>query len=473
MKSLTRRDFLSMGTLTAAAVVTPRWAYAASASNFQTRIWRTTSLEKHAEQAIVPEWRTSSPDARPDVIINAGRAYQPVLGFGAALTGSSCYLLNRLPPAQRACLLHELYSPAAMNLSVGRCCIGSSDYALRAYNFDDTAGDIDLSYFSVAHDEAFILPMLRQIRAVRPDMFLHASPWSPPGWMKVYGSMLGGWMREKYLAPYAEYFVKFLEAYRSAGVPVDAVCTQNEPETDQHGRMPACIWPPEMEATFIRDHLGPRIRATPAISKTRIWLLDYNYVLWKRVDWQLQDARLASFVDGVAWHGYEGDPAQMSELERRHPAVPLYFTEWGDHLSDPYGSDWAKWAHNIAAILTNWCRNITLWNILLNESGEPRIGPYNGAGMLILNSKTGELVRTGEFWALYHYSAHIQRNAHRIHSEAGDTNFTQIAFRNPDDEMVLVLTNQAYPRSVQVQHGQRTIEIPLPENSVTTVTWQA
>jgi glucosylceramidase len=252
-----------------------------------------------------------------------------MLGFGAAFTGSSCYLLSRLPKGQRASLLHELYSPDAMNLSIGRCYIGSSDYALKAYNFDDIPGDATLSHFSIAHDQAYILPMLRQARAVRPDMFLHASPWSPPGWMKVYGSMLGGWMSEKYLAPYAEYFVKFLDAYRSAGVPIDAVCTQNEPETDQHGMMPACIWPPEMEADFVRDHLGPRVRSTPALAKTKIRLLDYNNILWKRVDWRLQDARLASFIDGVAWHGYEGTPNQMSELERRHPGLPFYFAGWG------------------------------------------------------------------------------------------------------------------------------------------------
>jgi glucosylceramidase len=473
MKRLSRRDALSIGALTVAAAAMPRRAFAASTSNKETRIWRTSSEERHTELATVPEWRSSFSDARPDVIVDETRMYQPMLGFGAALTGSSCYLLNQMPETQRASLMHELYSPDAMNLSVGRCCIGSSDYARSAYSFDDTPNDVNLNHFSIAHDQAYILPMLRQARAVRPDLFLHASPWSPPGWMKVYGSMLGGWMREKYLSPYAEYFLKFLESYRAAGVPIDAICTQNEVETDQHGMMPACIWTPDMEADFVRDHLGPRLRGTPTVAKTKIWLLDYNYVLWKRVDWQLQDARLASFVDGVAWHGYEGDPDQMSELERRHPDVPFYFTEWGDHLSTPYMTDWSKWGNDIAKILDNWCRNITLWNILLNEKAQPDIGPYRGAGMVIVNSKTGELERTGEYWALYHYSAHIQRNAHRIHSESGDTNFTQIAFRNPDGEMVLVLTNQTHPRSVQARHGQRTIEIWLPENSVTTMTWRA
>jgi glucosylceramidase len=472
MKSLNRRRALSMGVLSVAAAAAPKWVFAASASNNETHLWRTSNTEKHAELATVPQWRSLSATERPDVIIDEKRVYQTMLGFGAALTDSSCYLLNQMTETERSSLLHELYSPSNMNLSVGRCCIGSSDYALRAYSFDDTPGDVSLDHFSVAHDQDYILPILRQIRAVRPDLFLHASPWSPPGWMKVYGSMLGGWMSEKYLAPYAQYLFKFLEAYRSAGVPIDAICTQNEVETDQHGMMPACIWPSEMESDFVRDHLGPLLRSTPEVSKTKIWLLDYNYVLWKRVDWQLQDPRLASFVDGVAWHGYEGTPDQMSELQRRHPDVPFYFTEWGDHLSDPYMTNWAEWGHNIAEILANWCCNITLWNVLLNEKAEPNIGPYRGAAMVIVNSKTGELERTGEYWGLYHYSSHIQRNARRIHSEAGDTNFTQIAFRNPDGEMVLVLANQKYPRSVQVQHGSQIIEVGLPENSLTTMTWK-
>jgi glucosylceramidase len=243
-------------------------------------------------------------------------------------------------------------------------------------------------------------------------------------------------------------------------------------ETDQHGMMPACIWTPQMEAEFIRDHFGPRLRADKRLSKTDIWVLDYNYILWKRVDWQLKDARLASFVGGVAFHGYEGQPEQMEAVERRYPDMPIYFTEWSSELkSNPIG-DWAQWAHDLTRILENGVRNITLWNLLLDENGKPEIGPFDCVGVVTLNSKTGELERNGQYWALYHFSAHVKRGARRIHSQAGDSNFTHIAFVNPDGEQVLVLSNQSYPRSVQVQSGDSLLEVPLSANSITTVTWR-
>ena len=100
-----------------------------------------------------------------------------------------------------------------MNLNVGRTSIGASDYSRDAYSYDDTADDLAMQYFSIAHDEVYILPMLREMRRLNPDLFLLSTPWSPPGWMKTYGSMLGGWMTYKYLKPYALYVSRFLDAY--------------------------------------------------------------------------------------------------------------------------------------------------------------------------------------------------------------------------------------------------------------------
>jgi glucosylceramidase len=466
-----RRDFVALGALSLTAMLLTRSGFAENSDPVGTRVWLTDPDHRHQEIPANP-WKPEFANARPDLIVDDTRRYQPMLGFGGAFTDGSCYLLSRLSSPQRSSFLKELLSPDQMNLSVGRCCIGASDYSTSLYNLDDVPDDIALKHFSIGHDQEYILPVLREARAIRPDLFLHASPWSPPGWMKVYGSMDGGWMSQKYLAPYAGYLIRFLQEYRAAGVPIQAICTQNEVETDQHGMMPACFWTPEMEAEFIRDHLGPGVRAQKDIAATKIWLLDYNYILWKRPDWQLQDKKLAQYVDGVAFHGYEGKPEQMSELERRHPDVPLYFTEWSSTLTTPYATDWATWGHNLAEILQNWVRNITLWNVLLDEKGHPDIGPYNCVGMVTLNSKTGMLERNGQYWALYHYSAHIQRNARRIHTEAGDTDFTHIAFRNPNGEIALVLTNQAYPRSVIVRHKDRTLNVHLPADSVTTVTWK-
>ena len=136
--------------------------------------------------------------------LEQGTEVTDFLGFGAAITPASCYELSQLPPAERAALLQKLYGKEGLGLSVARLCIGSSDYAPALYSYDDEAFDVELTHFSVARDEEFIIPILREILAINPELYLFASPWSPPYWMKTGGSMCGGYMRDEFLDCYAE-----------------------------------------------------------------------------------------------------------------------------------------------------------------------------------------------------------------------------------------------------------------------------
>ena len=324
-----RRDFLRRAASCSTLALLPRWMYAERARTKTATLFVTDATEKHAPRPAL-QWAKAEGGAPGATIeIDGTRQFQPILGFGAALTDASCYLLSGMPPAARHAFLTDVYSPSGLNLNLGRCCIGASDYSRSVYSYDDVADDMNLDHFSLKRDEAYILPMLREILGIKPDLFLMATPWSPPGWMKTYGttfggrttenyldpyahslwelsngSMKGGWMSEKYLAVYAQYLWKFLQGYAQAGVPVRALSSQNEIVTTQYGRMPACRWSPELEAVFIRDHLGPLLHAQH--QQTQIWLLDHNYSFYERVAWQLQDQQLAKFVDGVAWHGYTG-----------------------------------------------------------------------------------------------------------------------------------------------------------------------
>ena len=159
--------------------------------------------------------------------------------------------------------------------------------------------------------------------------------------MKANGSMLGGSVRRPHFPAYADYFLKFLDSYAAEGVPVDAVTVQNEVDTDQDGLMPACLWGQESETRFIAEHLGPKLAARNVSPK--IWLLDHNYNLWGRALSQLSDPRLSSYVEGVAWHGYAGQPESMTSVHSVHPAKHAYWTEGGPehparrHLSDRLG----------------------------------------------------------------------------------------------------------------------------------------
>lgn len=163
-----------------------------------------------------------------------------VLGFGVALTASSCYELNTMSPEARKAFLQDIFSEKGLNLSVGRLSIGSSDYSAELFSYDDVDGDETLEHFSVVRDERYVIPMVKEALQVNPDLYLFGSPWSPPGWMKTGGAMCGGYMRDRFVDCYARYFIKYLQAYEAHGIPVRAVTPQNEPETDQSGLMPAC-----------------------------------------------------------------------------------------------------------------------------------------------------------------------------------------------------------------------------------------
>ena len=464
-RSMDRRTFLAGAAATGAVLASPTWLSAAPlASSMQ--VYSTDAEHRH--QLISAQPTASSPGS-DIVLIDAKTQYQPMLGFGSALTDASCYLLSSMEPTARQKFLADTYSPGAMDLNFGRVAIGSSDYSRSLFNYDDVDGDTEMKQFSIAHDEAYILPMLREICSVSPDLFLLATPWSPPGWMKTYGSMLGGWMSSKYLGPYASYFVKFLQAYAKAGVQIGAVTSQNELETDQSGSMPATLWTPEIEETFVRDHLGPMLHKESL--DTQIWLLDHNYDLWKRVRWQLRDAELRKYVSGVAWHGYLGTPDMMSRLHDVDPDVPFYWTEGGPDVTDPnYATDWTRWGRIFTEAMNNWCRGLITWNLMLDPNGDPNIGPFKCGGLVTLKAD-GSIAQSGQYWALRHLSQHVKRGAVRIASHSDASELCHIAFQNPDGSRVLIVTNTGAPRPLGVTHESSAATVLIAANSVSTIVW--
>ena len=439
------------------------------------RAWRTAGRERFAEFSVEPWSHVGESHAgatAPGVVqIDSSRQFQSVLGFGGAFTEASCYLINRLEPAARRQLLDELFGPRGLRLSMGRTSIGSSDYSLSAYSYDDSSEpDPELKRFSIAHDRETILPVLREALAVNPELFFFSAPWSPPGWMKAGGSLLGGSMRSHYFRSYAQYFVKFLEAYKAEGITIGAVTSQNEVDTDQDGRMPAALWGQEYEIGFVKEFLAPALQA--ASLPTKIWILDHNYNLWGRVLDELGDAALCDCVDGVAWHGYEGTPDAMSRVHNAFPAKHAYWTEGGPDITDPhYGDDWAKWSAMYAGILKNWARCVVGWNLVLDEQGRPNIGPFECGGLVTLDSKTREIRRSGQYWAFAHYSKAIGRGARVIASHATLPGIEHAAFVNPGGDYVLVLANEGAARDVECCFGSNSTHVNLPGNSVVTLQW--
>ncbi len=467
-----RREFVkAAATVSGFSLLGPLRGYSEANRVVSARVFVTSHTRRHEAGSNLSfhKRRADAGDA-DSVSVDVSQRYQPMLGFGSAYTDASCFLLNSMQPDLRQKFLTETFSPRQMNLSVGRTTIGASDYSRDVYNYDDTAGDVSMMHFSIRHDEEYILPMLREMRRINPHIFLLSSPWSPPGWMKTYGSMLGGWMTHRYLGPYALYISHFLDAYRAAGVPINSVTSQNELETDQAGNMPATFWTPEIEADFIRDHLGPLLkeRNDPA----QIWLLDHNYNLWTRVRWQMRDPELRKYVSGVAWHGYLGTPDMMSRLHEVEPQLPFYWTEGGPDITDPqYAYDWTRWGSVFTAAIRNWCRCIMTWNLMLDPQGKPNIGPFSCGGLVTLEGN-GSLIYSGQYWALRHFSQHVLRGAVRVASHSDASELSHVAFMNKDGSHALILTNTGEERDLRCAYGDLEAMVHLEKNSVVTLDLQ-
>ncbi len=405
-------------------------------------------------------------------------------GVGAAITGASCYLLSTLPPQARRGFLEKIYGRDGLNLNVGRISVGSSDYSAEVYTYDDGPADIGLERFSVERDRAYVLPMIREALSVNPDLYLFASPWSPPGWMKTGGCIAGGYMRDRYVACYADYIVRFLREYADNGVPVRAVTPQNEPDTDQYGLMPACRWHPDTEARFISE-LYNKLRE--AGLDTKIWLFDHNFEGWNRVRWMLNEyPALLEQCDSVAFHYYSDAIERLKGITEQFPGVTFEFTEGGPRLYDNYGTDVCKWGIMMAKAFNHGCRSFTGWNLLLDENGGPNIGPFSCGGLATLDSRTGEIRFSGQYRAFAHFSRFVRRGAAVLPSRVindGQDMFrfgTEVfrpletcALNNPDGSLILVIVNpNQFKRQTQVMRDGTWWYIEALPESVSTVVFE-
>jgi glucosylceramidase len=467
-----RRDFLKISAAGAVAASLPETlnAFASNSPVGAVSVWTTNANKKYEKQK--PLAWSKATTGKDAISVNPAEQYQEVTGFGGAFTDATCFTLNRLEPDVRKQLFHEFFAPEEMNLSIGRVCIGASDYSRTAYSYcDSPEPDPELKRFSIAHDHEYILPILREARALNPKLWLLGSPWSPPGWMKFNNSMLGGSMRRKYLGVYSEYFEKFLDAYAEAGVPINSVTSQNEVDTDQDGRMPACIWPQEYEIEFVRDFLAPRMAKSK--NPADIWILDHNYNLWGRVMGELEDPGTRRVVKGIAWHGYVGSADAMTRVKKAYPAVDMFWTEGGPDFEAPgYEVEWAKWGAQFTEILRNWARGVIVWNLALDEVGNPNIGPFKCAGLVTVHSKTREIVRSGQLYAMQHFARHIRRGARIVQSSGDLQGVAHVAAHNPDGSYSVVLTNTTKePRTANLAVGASGVAVELPADSVTTLSW--
>ncbi len=412
----------------------------------------------------------------PVIKLDPDKKYQEILGFGGAFTDASCYLINTLDKDAREELMKNLYSQSGMGFNVGRLTVAQCDFGRVVYSYDDTPDDIEMKNFSIDYDREYIIPVVRQAGEISGELFLLSSPWSPPGWMKTGGLMTGGWMRNKYLEAYAEYYLRYIQEYGKAGIKINALTSQNESETDQLSLMPACYWHPETEMAFLRDYLAPLLKKH-GLDDIEFWIMDHNYIMWRRAKWMLDDPGLKAVVKGAAFHPYEGPATAMTKLRDAHPEIDVHMTEEGAGFN-PTNTAVCGLSTGYVDMMKNWSRSIFLWNIALNEFGKPHVGPFfrfeeeNGGGILQIHSKTREVKFGHQYYALGHFSRFIKRGAVRIESECDVNGINQVAFVNPNGEYVVVLVNPGEATEISVEVRERYAQVPVPEASTITLVFK-
>lgn len=409
------------------------------------------------------------------------RANEHFKGFGVAITGSSCYNLSIMEKNERKEFLKKIYSNDGIGLSVGRISIGSSDYSAEIYSYDDEPFDTELKHFSIDRDRKYIIPIIKEILSIKPDLFLFASPWSPPGWMKTGENMCGGYMRDKYVECYADYIIKFLKEYKENGIKISAITPQNEPNTQQNGHMPACIWHPETEARFIRILKNKLVEENLDV---KIWMYDHNFIDANRVLWTLDNCEgVSNACDGIAFHYYSGTIEETLKVKRAYPEKELHFTEAGPRLYDNYDTDWCKWGIMISKAIKCNYSSFTGWNLMLNDMGGPNVGPFLCGGLVTRNTDNGELSYSGQYKAFCHISRYINENSKLYPINVSDEydlpmnaypkanlNIEGFYINNSDQENIFVLINpNTEKRQVQFNFNGTWWYAELTPESISTI----
>lgn len=417
------------------------------------------------------------------ITVDETQVYQEMDGVGAALTDSSAWLISAtLTASQRDALMASLFSPVnGIGLNVLRQPMGASDFAVTGnYSYDDMPPgqtDPSLSHFSISHDQAYIIPLLRQARLLNPALKIIGAPWSAPGWMKTTGSMVGGALLPQASEPWAQYVVKYVQAYQALGLPIYAVTPQNEPNF-----LP--LWSPGMTLTMsdednlVKGSLAPAFASANLATKILVFDASWDQLSYPAM--LLGDTALRPTVAGTAFHCYAGSPTAQTLLHDAYPTADIYQTECsrGGFVPTDFAGALKFDMHNLIIGATrNWSRSVIKWNIALDQNHGPTNGGcFNCGGLVTINhtaTTPATISYNEDYYALGHISKFVKPGAYRIGSTTfGSSGIEDVAFRNIDGSKVLIAFNGSPVTSLfKVRWGTGSFSYILPSGAAATFVW--
>jgi glucosylceramidase len=444
------------------------------------QVWMTTG-NKSALLAKQPTLTFASGSSRsPTITVDGATTFQTMDGFGYTLTGGSAIVIDRMPAAQRDALLRELFTRdyASLGVSYLRLSIGASDLDPAPYTYDEVpAGQTDptLAQFSIAPAQTDLIPILKQILAINPNVAIIATPWTAPRWMKDNGAYVGGSLLPAYYSAYAQYFVKYVQAMQSEGITIAAITPQNEPLNPNNN--PSLYMTAADQATFIKSYLGPALRN--AGLATKIVVYDHNADHPEYATSILDDAAAKAYVDGSAFHLYAGTIDALTTVHDAHPDRNVYFTEQYTASNGSFSGD-LRWhmKNIIVGAPANWSRTALEWNLANDET----FGPHTAGGCstclggVTINSSTSAVTRNVAYYIVGHASRFVDPGSIRVKTSVSNaaktTSLVNVAFRTPSGRYVLIVLNDGRTtQSFNVSYAGRIVTHSLAVGSVATYVW--
>ena len=452
----------------------------AGAAYGQSVTWMRTSNNGDKLKSQALSFHATGTAATVTITVNPSTTYQTMLGFGGSFTESAALAMNALSADKRAEAISAYFGPTGANYSVCRAQIGASDFSASLYSFDDNAGDFSLSKFSVAHDEGTIIKYIKDALAKNPDLKVFGSPWSAPAWMKTNNNMDGGGYLKSDAQTqnaWAMYFVKYVQAYKTYGIPMWGITVQNEPAAVQS--WPSMIFNSAQERDFVKNYLGPTLAANDlGPDKLAVMFLDHNRDMM--VEWAntfYGDATVAAMVWGEAIHWYDyggaGAYSNVASVYNSHHGKHILATEQcltgGTHMGDYTGAE--QYATDIFGDCSNGCEGWVDWNMALNQQGGPNVSSNWCSAGIIVNG--GNITYNPIYYYMAQFSKYVRPGAVRIGATATGTGAPQVmAFKNTDGTIVVIAyTAGTTGYNAKVVWGTQQIEYAATGRSIDDFVW--